>query len=139
MHWAQHLRSRFTTFFLKTIQNHAFVLLCFSSHQVWKDSVGRVKCDDDNSRNLPMFIFSGSKVWIYNCDSGQQIGIWYCFLSKYHWIKQKVKYCWRSLIRSSRGIRFSSNKGAYQIIERRLWEFLVDGDFKFDRNRERME
>ena len=28
---------------------------------------------------------------------------------------------------------FSSNKGAYRIIERRLLEFPVDGDFQFDR------
>ena len=34
---------------------------------------------------------------------------------------------------------FPSRKGAYRIIERRLREFLVDGNFQFNRIRERIE
>ena len=53
--------------------------------------------------------------------------------------RSETRYSWRSLIRSLRWIGFLSNTGTYRIIERRLRDFLVDGDFRFYRKRESIE
>ena len=62
---------------------------------------------------------------------GAKLGVPNIFYrTKQNW-SRKSTMCSRSLIRSSRGIGYSSNKGAYRIIERCLCEFLIDGDFQF--------
>ena len=77
------------------------------------------------------------EVLIFNSD--QHFTVLTLNFSKPNTSNVKNKYSLRSLIRSSRGFGFSSNKGAYRIIERRLRELFVDGDLKFDRKRERIE